>query len=175
MVAASPAVNAEIRSLLLPRVTRRVPRFVLPPTRRQWEGSREPSVFLNDRLDQFTVVSGLAHPERDGFVAIKSADDFAIDTVVESEFNLDQMNTIIAHDRHQHILILEDQSLIRNPGRMFGALDGNFDVGVHTRVQGEILVRQINFHLHGARGLVECRWMTRDSSGEIASGIFADG
>ena len=102
VVEASPAVSAEIRS-----VSRRRSHMTQSPIcsyhrpRVSGKPRPEPSVFLQtDRPDQFAVTSGLAHTERDGLVAFESTYHFAIDPVVEPELDLDQMNPVVAHDRH---------------------------------------------------------------------------
>src|SRR5271167_3898175 len=98
MVAASPAVSAEMGSLSLAEAMRlQFPQFLLTIEARWWKAAI--SVLLSaHRLDQLPLARGLSHPQGDRLVALKTTRYLAVDPVVQAQFDLSQMDPIVADD-----------------------------------------------------------------------------
>lgn len=63
--------------------------------------------FGTDGLDQFALLRGLAQSQRHGFIAAEATRDLAVGSVVESQRNFDQMNTVVVDDWHESIVVVE--------------------------------------------------------------------
>ena len=89
--------------------------------------------FGTDGLDQFALPRGLAQSQRHGFIAAEATGKLAVGTVIKSQRYFDQMNTVVVDDWHESIVVVEDQSLVGNFGRLLTAVDSSFDRRVHAR------------------------------------------
>jgi hypothetical protein len=67
--------------------------------------------FCNQGSDQLSFDSRLAQRERYSLITLQPAGDLAGDPVIKTEFHVDQMNSIISHDRDIDPFAVEDQCL----------------------------------------------------------------